>query len=58
MGNDVRSLGDPGRLPPELMPHRDEILKDLYDALLVYRVSGIFSKFTSYDLQLELVEGV
>jgi hypothetical protein len=58
MGEKVGMLGRPRRLPPELMPHREEILKDLYDALLAYREVGIFSKFTSYDLKLELAEGI
>ncbi|MDR2364664.1 MAG: hypothetical protein LBD68_02255 [Zoogloeaceae bacterium] len=58
MGEKVGMLGKARRLPPELMPHREEILKDLYEALLVYRVSGIFSKYTSFDLNLELAEGI
>jgi hypothetical protein len=58
MGEEIRILGGTRRLPPELMPHREEILKDLYEALLAYKEVGIFSKFTSYDLQLELAEGI
>jgi hypothetical protein len=41
------------------MPHREEILKDLYDALLAYRTFGVFSSnYTSFDLTLEIAEGV
>jgi hypothetical protein len=58
MGEKFRTFGDKTRLPPELMPHREEILKDLYDAFLAYQEVGIFSTLTSYDLQLEVSEGV
>jgi hypothetical protein len=58
MGGEIRVLGGTRHLPPELMPQREEILKDLHEALRVYRRSGVFSKFTSFDLQLEIAEGV
>jgi hypothetical protein len=59
MGEEVRVLGDACHLPSELKPHREEILKDLHDALLTYRTSGILSSnYTSFDLKLELAEGV
>jgi hypothetical protein len=58
MDKEIRTLGGTRRLPPELMPHREEILKDLYEALRVYKVSGIFSKYTRFDLKLELAEGI
>jgi hypothetical protein len=50
MGRSTRSL------PPELKPHQEEILKDLYDALVVYKKAA--SKHTTYELTLELAEGV
>jgi hypothetical protein len=59
MGEEFRMLGERRHLPPELEPQREEILKDLHDALLAYRTSGVFSSnYTSFDLTLEVVEGV
>jgi hypothetical protein len=59
MGEELRMLGVRRHLPPELEPHREEILKDLYDALLAYRTFGVFSSnYTSFDLALEFAEGV
>jgi hypothetical protein len=58
MGERVGMLGRTRCLPPELAPQREEILKDLYDALLAYKGFGIHSDCTSYDLQLEIAEGV
>ncbi|MDR1934076.1 MAG: hypothetical protein LBS49_00530 [Candidatus Accumulibacter sp.] len=48
----------PRQLPDELKNRRDEILKDLYDALLAYKGSGIFSTYTTYELTLDVAEGV
>jgi hypothetical protein len=45
-------------LPPELAVHRDEILKDIYDALLAYKEFGVFSESTTCELILETREGV
>jgi hypothetical protein len=39
-GNYFRILGERRHPPPELESHREEILKDLYDALLAYRTFG------------------
>jgi hypothetical protein len=58
MGEKVGVLGRARRLPPELTPRREEILKDLYDALLAYKSSGVRSSCTSYALTLEMAEGV
>jgi hypothetical protein len=59
MGDKFRQVGwSKERLPPELAAHRDEILKDIHDALLVYKSGGIFSSLTSYELELEIGEGV
>jgi hypothetical protein len=46
-------------LPPELKPHRGKILKDFHDALVVHKgIGGIGSAHTTYELILELAEGV
>jgi hypothetical protein len=58
MGNDVRMLREPRYLPPELEPRRKEILKDLYDALLAYKDFGVLSSNTTYELTLDVAEGV
>jgi hypothetical protein len=42
-------------LPVELKPHREEILKDLYDALVVYKKAA--SEYTTYEMILDLAEG-
>jgi hypothetical protein len=51
-------LGGRRRLPPELEPQREEILKDLYDALLAHKDWGVLSPSTAYELTLEIAEGV
>jgi hypothetical protein len=58
MGERVGMLGSARRLPPELTPRREEILKDLYDALLAYKSAGVLSTCTSYALTLEVAEGI
>lgn len=59
MGERVGLLGRTRHMPPELAPRREEILKDLYDALLAYRTSGIHSsEYTTFDLTLDIAEGV
>jgi hypothetical protein len=50
MGRSTRGL------PSELKPHQEEILKDLYDALVIYKKD--VSEHTTYELTLELAEGV
>jgi hypothetical protein len=49
-------MGNTRGLPPELKPHKEEILKDLHNALVVYKKKA--SKHTTYELTLELAEGV
>jgi hypothetical protein len=39
-------------LPPHLSPRRDVIVADLYDALSAYKDGGVFSKSTTYTLNL------
>jgi hypothetical protein len=52
-------LGHERHLPPDLEPHRDEILKDLHDALEAHHgLNGVYSRYSSYKLILELAEGV
>jgi hypothetical protein len=52
-------LGDRRHLPPELEPHRDEILKDLHDAFEAHKgLDGIYSRHTTYKLTLDIPEGV
>jgi hypothetical protein len=58
MGERVGMLGQKRYLPPELEPHREEILKDLYDALLAYKDLGVLSSNTNYELTLDVAEGV
>jgi hypothetical protein len=58
MGERVGMLGSRRHLPPELEPHREEILKDLYDALLAYKSFGVLSSHTTYELTLRVAEGV
>jgi hypothetical protein len=59
MGDEVRFLGrGEQRLPPELSANRDEILKDLYDALLTYKDIGIYSSYPTFELTLSFAEGV
>jgi hypothetical protein len=43
-GRESEYIGGTRHLPPELEPHREETLKDLYEALRVYRISGVFFK--------------
>jgi hypothetical protein len=57
MGERVGMLGKRRHLPPELEPHREDILKDLYDALLAYKDLGALSSSTTYELIFEIVEG-
>jgi hypothetical protein len=58
MGDDIRMFREPSHLPPELEPRRKEILKDLYDALLAYKDFGVLSSNTTYELTLDVAEGV
>jgi hypothetical protein len=58
MGDRVGVLGGKKYLPPELEPRRKEILKDLYDALLAYKDFGYLSCNTTYELTLDVAEGV
>jgi hypothetical protein len=58
MGEEIRMLGEARRLPPEWMPQREEILKDLYEALRVHKDSGVFSSCARYELRLEMAEGI
>jgi hypothetical protein len=58
MGEEIRMLGEARRLPPELLPQREEILKDLYEALRVYEGTSIFSSCARYELRLEMAEGI
>jgi hypothetical protein len=58
MGERVGLLGRARHLPPELTPRRKEILQDLYDALLAYKDLGVLSSSTTYELTLEVAEGV
>jgi hypothetical protein len=52
-------LGDRRHLPPELEPHRDEILKDLHDAFEAHHgLNGTYSRYTDYKLTLDIPEGV
>ena len=48
----------PRQLPDELKNQRDEILKDLYDALAAYKDGGVFASTTTYELTLDVAEGV
>jgi hypothetical protein len=50
MGRSTRGL------PPGLKARQEEILKDFHDALVVYKKAA--SKHTTYELTLELAEGV
>jgi hypothetical protein len=54
MGGELRALGKARHLPPELVPHREEILKDFHDALL----ARMCSSTPDYELTLEIAEGV
>lgn len=45
-------------LPEALVSHREEILHDLYEALLAFKDGGVYSITTSYELFLEVAEGV
>jgi hypothetical protein len=45
-------------LPIRLNDNKEKILKDIYDALQVYQVSGISSPVKNFELQLEFGEGV
>lgn len=45
-------------LPERLMPQRGEVLKDIEEALLAYKDGGVYSATTTYDLTLEVAEGV
>jgi hypothetical protein len=58
MGDRVGILGGKKYLPPELEPRRKKILKDLYDALLAYKDCGVLSSNTTYELTLDVAEGV
>lgn len=46
------------QLPPELAEERAQILSDLKEALLAYRDGGVYSATTSYELFLDVAEGV
>lgn len=45
-------------LPPHLQLRRDEIIRDLREALHAYADGGVYSATTSYELTLEIGEGV
>ena len=50
--------GDSSHLPDRLEPQKAQILKDLEEALLAYKSGGVYSTATSYELFLEIAEGV
>ncbi|MDR1849761.1 MAG: hypothetical protein LBQ75_06960 [Zoogloeaceae bacterium] len=56
MGEEINPLGLRRKLPPELKPSREEILQDLYDALLCW--GKTVNRHASYELTLDLAEGV
>ena len=57
MEEKIIQLGIKRKLPPELMPLREEILRDLSDALLVHKERGVLER-ENYELTLDLAEGV
>jgi len=52
------SLGSSIILPERLESQKAQIFKDLEEALLAYKDGGVFATATSYELFLELGEGV
>lgn len=50
-------MDEGAELPPRLQERRDEILRDLKEALLAYKDGGIYSSTTTYDLELIVAEG-
>ena len=50
--------GGRNHLPSHLEPQKAQILKDFEEALFAYKDGGVFSSMTSFELFLEIAEGV
>ncbi|GHT89758.1 hypothetical protein AGMMS49545_00900 [Betaproteobacteria bacterium] len=58
MGDEHRHVGCSGILDFPEGIDKQQLLQDLYDALLAYKSSGIYSTVTTFELELEFGEGV